>query len=487
MWNMGEYNASVVAFFQAVHVMSGNGHFKLSTKEHGTFTLCDKFNSSGMDWSLGRIMELSQWVLDMAGINEPSQNLQGPTNVMSWTPVSLQLYTCASVRGNTLESMPEPSLEARSIFLPEMRAVDLSSFIQFAIARGAGGPPTLCLNTCDKNGDNLREAQTRRQITRMHIGGISFNTRKPNDEQFKTLGVVMARMPGGSGPYVKRLKTGGFNEGTSDSFGGRQSISDDQDAIARLLQYTNLFALVMPALLNKTSILPYDISPTSLAFLDWVSTWMKLHAGGTLETTVSESFKRMRDGYEARQVGKALWTSCIMLLPESDDMQDALTRVARTMHSNSLPTLEVVPAMHNLLSRGVNMACLLMAAVIAKHLETPVIDIDVLKRFFDDAQVIKSPTHCPARMADAPHREAFEGTPPAERPSRAREHEHERKGSETDRDLRSLESRLSDTECRLRRMEDALQSAYFAVRNGREFAPKPQQPFGRGYRGHRGR
>ena len=58
------------------------------------------------------------------------------------------------------------------------------------------------------------------------------------------------------------------------------------------------------------------------------------------------------------------------------------------MHCNALPLSEAVPAFYNLVTRGANMACLLMSAVMAQHFNVPVIKINQLKRFLFQAQVI---------------------------------------------------------------------------------------------------
>lgn len=79
----------------------------------------------------------------------------------------------------------------------------------------------------------------------------------------------------------------------------------------------------------------YEINPCVLALLDWASYWVKDHTGThgpppptaanslvnvctgrVFEPIVYESYKRIRDGYEARQVTKALWTTSMMVIPE---------------------------------------------------------------------------------------------------------------------------------------------------------------------------
>lgn len=60
----------------------------------------------------------------------------------------------------------------------------------------------------------------------------------------------------GSGPHVKRLKVGGFNQSTSDGFSGRQNKLENKDAVINLVMYTHVFSVVLPALFNRSSVLP---------------------------------------------------------------------------------------------------------------------------------------------------------------------------------------------------------------------------------------
>jgi hypothetical protein len=76
--------------------MAGNGHYWLTTKD-GTYPDIRKPNSTGLDWTHGRLTELYQMLLDMYGIMDPKQNLQTPLNCMGWTPASIPLLTTATI------------------------------------------------------------------------------------------------------------------------------------------------------------------------------------------------------------------------------------------------------------------------------------------------------------------------------------------------------------------------------------------------------
>lgn len=96
LWMFGPYNETIAAYFQGLHIISGNGHFKISTVA-GILTDKRKPNSTGMDWTHGRLTELYQMLLDRVGIMDPKQNLQTPLNCMGWTPASIPLLTNASI------------------------------------------------------------------------------------------------------------------------------------------------------------------------------------------------------------------------------------------------------------------------------------------------------------------------------------------------------------------------------------------------------
>lgn len=97
-----------------------------------------------------------------------------------------------------------------------------------------------------------------------------------------------------------------------------------------------------------------------------------------------------QDGYEARQVAKALWVKTIMFLSESESNDQATERILQSMFANALPAHEAVACVHSFLARGLHMGSLLMVSCIAKHLEAPVVSLEALVRFFNDEEVAET-------------------------------------------------------------------------------------------------
>jgi hypothetical protein len=136
--------------------------------------------------------------------------------------------------------------------------------------------------------------------------------------------------------------------------------------------------------MNKMGMIPFEISKPTLALWDWLFLYIKENAEGILDRSVAESFKRMKDGYEARQVAKSLWIKSIMYLSSSSDEEEATARVMQSMFVNAVPVYDAIGAAHSFLTRGIHMGCLLMISAIASHLKVPIIPIDNLRTFFDE-------------------------------------------------------------------------------------------------------
>ena len=60
--------------------------------------------------------------------------------------------------------------------------------------------------------------------------------------------------------------------------------------------------------MNKTNVIPAEISPTSLAFLDWLFFYTRESTDGMLEKNVSESFKRMKVLLSSHFFNRANWS-----------------------------------------------------------------------------------------------------------------------------------------------------------------------------------
>jgi hypothetical protein len=97
----------------------------------------------------------------------------------------------------------------------------------------------------------------------------------------------------GAAPFVKKRRTGAFNDVVCHAFGGRQSKPQDMESIAYFLPYTHVWASII-ALMNKSGVIPMEINPAVLGFLDWIFLYIKEHLTGSFECNVEESFKRMK-------------------------------------------------------------------------------------------------------------------------------------------------------------------------------------------------
>ena len=319
-----------------------------------------KPNTTGMDYTYNVYIDLSQKPLDMVGVTNKSDNLQMPINVANWTPVAIQLCCCASVCENKLDTLPETTMQYRSSVMTEMRSnTELKTLIQYAIPRQPGSQAQVSLNTCDPSNTNQRkvrplpaldgshgtnprvwQSMTRITVSRFHLCAFCTNILEVSQEEMKTVGVVTHRMNPGSGPPTnKRAKNGSFNQAECSSFSGRKNRTHNLESVINVLMYTHMFALSLPALMNRSSIIPYEINPSVLGVLDWLAFWIKEHMQRSFETVVFDSYKRMCDGYEARQVTKSLWATCIMVIPQCSTMEEAFQRVVQVQ-----PTHKASPA-----------------------------------------------------------------------------------------------------------------------------------------------
>jgi hypothetical protein len=73
-----------------------------------------------------------------------------------------------------------------------------------------------------------------------------------------------------------------------------------------------------------------------------------------------------------------------MHLAQAESQDDATLKIMQTMFSHAMPIQEVPATAHSFLTRGLHMGSLLMIGCIAKHLSVPIINLDALRRFFDE-------------------------------------------------------------------------------------------------------
>ena len=150
---------------QGLLQVAGNGHFNLSTKD-GTFPDSRKPNSTGADWTAGRLAELFQILLDMLGILDRKQNLQAPLNCMGWTPASIPLLTNATITDGQIESLPDPTLGLRSLIATEIRGDSKSMLIRGVFPRNSDGQEQFMVCTFQPRPAFARYSLSRRRSTR---------------------------------------------------------------------------------------------------------------------------------------------------------------------------------------------------------------------------------------------------------------------------------------------------------------------------------
>lgn len=386
-WMTGE-NTTWHAYFQGIQIKSGNGHYKVTTRE-GTVVDDRKPNSSGMDWSHARVSELYQNILDRVGITNKNDNLQTPVNVTGWTPASVPVLSHVTIRNNQILSAPDPQYTYRSIICTECRDSYMGALIG-NFPRNPDSLNTVKLNTCDPNNTNERQTKIQILVAPLQICALSSNVLAKIDttaEQYVTLSAVLHVMVPGSAPYMRKRKYGAFNNQTCNAFHGRKNKPENMDAIVNALVFPNIWASCMGALINKSAAIPWEMNPAVVSYLEWIFFFVREHAEGIIELFVNKSFKRMKDGYESRQVAKSIWTSAMRDLATTKNHHEALMKNLQCLHVNALPVQEVPAVVHSFLCRGINMGATLMVVVCGHHLEVPILPIDRLCNFFDNDTV----------------------------------------------------------------------------------------------------
>ncbi len=387
-WMTGATNETWSAYFQAIQIKSGNGHYRVTNKD-GVFDDQRKPNSSGMDFTHARFCELDQAILDRVGCTESQQNLQCPVNCTGWTYASIPLQTHATMSEGKIETLPDENVAYRSFIATEVRDMPIGALIH-NFPRNADGLEQFKLNTCDPDKTNKRKSRVQVMIQPLHFVALSTNVPSRNEQQseeWRTLSAVIATMPPGSGPYTKKQKVGEFNDRVCNVFGSRQSKPERIDLIANVLSYSNIWASCMGALINMSGAITYEINPAVLGYLDWLFYYVREDVNGLLERFVNQSFQRMKEGYEARQVAKSIWTQAIPNIAFAKNSDEAVIKHMHSLMCHTLPVAEVPAAVHSFLCRGINMGAAMMVVVCAKHLQVPIIPLQQLCNFFNQETI----------------------------------------------------------------------------------------------------
>lgn len=219
-----------------------------------------------------------------------------------------------------IESLPDQTLGLRSIIATEIRGDSVSMLIRGVFPRNSDGQEQFMVNTCDPDNTNKRKTQIKRKFTDLQFCALGTNvpdSRSEDAEMTKTLSTVLQVMPPGSGPSMRKQRTGALNNVTCSVFGFRQGRQSQKEGIANFLPFTHVWATAIPSLMNKTNVVPAEISPTTIALLDWIFFYTKEVTEGMLQKSVAESFKRMKAS-----------APCAESLPPVTDARAAARRTA---------------------------------------------------------------------------------------------------------------------------------------------------------------
>lgn len=384
-WMMGESNETWAYYFQGIHIKSCNGHLRF-TSQHGVFDVIMKPNSSGMDFTHSSMVHIFQWLLNRLCM---SSNKQAPVNCTGWTVASFPLNTHVTMSEGKIENIPGSEIVYNPLIATEVRDLPIGPLIM-NFPRNADGLQQIKINTCDPDRTNKRKSRVQTLLQPLHIVAVSTNVNSKNtsqNEEWKTLSAVLEVMPPGSAPHSKKRKVGSFNDRSCNAFGGRQSVPENMDQIVNLFSYTNVWFSAMGALINKSGAVPFEINPAVLAFLDWMFYYIKEETEGLLDLFVAQSFNRMKEGYESRVVAKSAWTQAILDVGTSERSDAAAMKNIHALMCHAMPVCEVPSVGLNFLSRGLNLASLLVIVACAQHLNVPNIDIKDLQTFFSSPTV----------------------------------------------------------------------------------------------------
>lgn len=367
--------------------MSGNGHFWVSTKD-GPAPDTRKPNTVGFDWTLARVDEFWAALYEVVGVMDTRDMILCAQKCTRWTRAAWENVSCVTSEGNRVLTVPDENMTDKSLVANEVRGQELGPIIQYVAERGEKGKAgSVGVNTVDADKTNVRTAVIKTKIDSINLIGIATNAEskhKAETEENKTLGVVSHIMVPGTAAYTRKRKADGTINGfEADPHSTRQSPLSDKEMVGWTLMFPHVFGGII-GLLNRTGALPMEISSGVRAFYDWIHSMLKEHFGGLMDATVYESYSRMKEGYKTRALMLSIWKIIIMHLGDLQDERRDLKNLLLCLHVNALPMQMVSVAAHCFLTRALHMGSLLVTAVMAQHLDVPVLDWAALKRFFNE-------------------------------------------------------------------------------------------------------
>ena len=300
-WLMGQHNLSFKWFFQGLQIVSGNGHFRMSGPQQSIVIDVRKPNSKGADFSVEQVNRMFLMLGEYLNV-DPTQNKQVFVNANRWTPVGLENQGCVETVDNNIVNYPSPELCMRPVVATEVRNADMCSVIKNVFPRNAE-QQTVTLSSVDPNKTNQRSLSIKHQVDRANFCCMCTNTLPADtvkNEEFKTMLAVIHTMVPGSAAYHGGMKgASNFNDVRCDKTQSRSRVPEKEprrSILVKLLPLAHVLASTLVALPNRVGIIPFEISPVPLAFLDWMFLYVRTHLLGVLDTDVVESFSRMKVG-----------------------------------------------------------------------------------------------------------------------------------------------------------------------------------------------
>ncbi len=376
-------------FFATILVMSGYGHFKVSTP-NGIFADTRKRNTSGLDYTANRAVDFWNTLYNRLLIPK-NKRCHIPLNCARFTESVLKNITTATAAGNRLLTVPSSRTNFQAMYASEMRQ-SCKSVIQFGAARGESGGNVGSFNSRERD-DKLREL-----AEELKVGTAAFLVMATNEkvitaeasENIDTLGIVCATIPSGVAAPVPITPIEEFNDKHTNTKGGRHRPMSDglKEIMGNVLAFSQNFAGLC-ALTNLTSATSVEICPTSAAYYDWICYYIFQFTSTILDSFVAESFNRMKEGYKSREVVFGFWLKTISALSKGKSKEEAAKHLLLDVGLDPFPIVSIPSAACGLLYRTVHMPSLIVTKVFCKHLweqdpsgGVPIIKWRHLERFF---------------------------------------------------------------------------------------------------------
>ena len=297
-WLMGQHNETFKWFFQGLQIVSGNGHFRVNNKELVVIDV-RKPNSKGADFSVEQVNRMFEMLGGYLRIDQ-AKNKQVFVNANRWTPVGLETQGTVETVDNQIVNSPSSELLMRGVVATEVRSADMCAVIKCVYPRN-GEQQTVTISSVDPNKTNQRSLSIKHQIDRANFCCMCTNTMPADaqkNEEFKTMMTVIQTMaPGSPAYYSGKYVPETFNDIRCDKTQSRAQIPDVEprrSGLVRLLPLAHVLAATLVALPNRSGIIPFEIGPITLAFLDWIFLYIRTHLASVLDLDVIESFNRMK-------------------------------------------------------------------------------------------------------------------------------------------------------------------------------------------------